>query len=118
VSIRLDVGAGPKVYDTITLRGLARDRAIEPIPTVGLDLGLQIATDLEVASRPELKRSEMRGASAQSVADIVTRNDEIAAIVALAPHGGREGCPYSSDRFRSNRSWCRDPARLAPSSLG
>jgi hypothetical protein len=68
------------------LAGLSRERAIEPGPPIGFDLSVQIATDLEIASRPELKRGEMRGAGAQSVADIVAGNDEVAAIVGLAPH--------------------------------
>ena len=53
VSIRLDVETGPKVYDAIMLSSFARERAIERDPPVRLDLGLEIAADLEVASRPE-----------------------------------------------------------------
>jgi hypothetical protein len=54
VSIRLDVEAGAKVYDAIMLRSFAGERAIERGPPVGLDLGFEIAADLEVGSWPEL----------------------------------------------------------------
>src|SRR5262245_23369692 len=86
VSIRLDVGAGPKVYDAIMLRSIAVERAIERGPPIGFDLSVQIATDLEIGSRSELERGEMRSAGAQSVADVVAGNDEIAAMVGLAPY--------------------------------
>jgi hypothetical protein len=65
VSIHLDVGAGPKVYDAIMLLSFAGERAIEPGPTIGLDLSVQIATDLEFASRPEFEGRQMGGARAR-----------------------------------------------------
>jgi len=74
VSIRPDIGAWPQVHDTVMLRRLADERTVERGPPVGLDLGLEIMADLEVASQPELSRGEMRGASAQAVADVVTVN--------------------------------------------
>src|SRR5262245_40183596 len=65
---------------------LAGERTIEHGPPVGLDLGLEILAALEVTSRPELSRGEMRGAGAQAVADVVTVNYQVAAIMALTPH--------------------------------
>jgi hypothetical protein len=46
------VGARPKVDNTIMLRSLAGERAIELGPPIGLDLSVEVATDLEVASWP------------------------------------------------------------------
>jgi hypothetical protein len=55
ISVHSGVGTGTKVYNPIVLGILSREYAVEVCPPVGLDLGLEIAADLEVASRPELK---------------------------------------------------------------
>src|SRR6266536_1347469 len=62
------------------------ERTVEPGPTIRLGLGLEVAADLEVAARPELEGGEMRGAGAHAPADVVAGNDEVAAVVAFAPH--------------------------------
>jgi hypothetical protein len=82
--VRSGVGAGPKVCDAIMLASIARERAIEFGPTIGFDLGLEIAPDFEVASWPELEGGKMRSTGAQAVADVVAGNHEVAAVVALA----------------------------------
>src|SRR5207244_3946534 len=79
MSRRPNVGTGPKVYDAIMLGGLSREYAVEVGPTISLDLSVQIATDLQIASQPELERRQMGGASTQAVADIVAGNHEVAA---------------------------------------
>jgi hypothetical protein len=61
MSVRSGVGTGPKVYDPIMLGSLSREYAVEVGPTISLDLSVQIATDLEIASRPELERRQMGG---------------------------------------------------------
>jgi hypothetical protein len=86
VSIRLDGGAGPKVYEAVMLRSLAGQRAIEPGPPIGLDLSVQIATDLEIASGAELEGRQMGGARAQTLADVVASNHQVVTIVGPAPH--------------------------------
>src|SRR5215467_10604350 len=86
VSIRSGAGTGTNVYNAIVLGSLPREHAIELGPPVGFDLSLEIATDLKVASRPELKGGEMRSAGTHAVADVVARNHEIAAIVGFAAH--------------------------------
>jgi hypothetical protein len=58
------VGTRPKVYDPIMLAGLSREHAVEVGPTISLDLSVQIATDLEIASRAELEGRQMGGARA------------------------------------------------------
>jgi hypothetical protein len=80
VSVCLDVGTRPKIYDAIMLRSLARKRTIEPGPPIGVDLSIQIATDLEIASRPKFERTQMRRSGAQSVADILAGNEEVVAL--------------------------------------
>jgi hypothetical protein len=86
MSVPSGVGSVPKVYDAIVLRSLAAQRAIEPGPPIGFDLGFQISPDLEIASRAELERRQMGGACAQTVADVVASNHQVATIVGLAPH--------------------------------
>jgi hypothetical protein len=83
-SIRPNVGAGPKVYDILALRGRASERTIELGPPIGLDLCVQIATDYKVASGPELKSGKIGRASAHAVADVGWGNQEVAAVVVLA----------------------------------
>ena len=80
------VGARSKVDNTIMLRSLAGERAIELGPTIGLDLGIEVATDLAVASRPELERGKMRSAGAHALADVVAGDHKVAAVVALAAY--------------------------------
>ena len=46
------------------LGSLGGKRAIEPSPSIGLDLGLEILTDIKVAARSKLEGGEMRGAGA------------------------------------------------------
>jgi hypothetical protein len=86
VSIRSGVVPGAKVYDTIMLRSLSGERAIELGPPIGFDLSVQIATDLAVASRPELKGGKVRGTGAHAVTDVIAGDHKIAAVVALAAH--------------------------------
>jgi len=42
--------------------------------------------DLDITSRPELERDQMRRSGAQPMGDIVTSNHEIAAIIAVPPY--------------------------------
>ena len=64
VCVRLGVDARPKVDNAIMLRSLGGEHAIELGPMIGVDLGVEIATDLEIASRPEFERAhdQRRGA--------------------------------------------------------
>ena len=69
VRLRSSVDARPKVDNAIMLRSLAGERAIELGPAVRLDLSVEIAADLEVAARPELKGGKICGAGAQALAN-------------------------------------------------
>jgi hypothetical protein len=62
VFIRSGAGTGTKVYNPIVLGSLPREHAIEIGPSIGCDLSLEIATDLQAASRPELEGRQMRSA--------------------------------------------------------
>src|SRR5437879_3003263 len=59
--------------------------AFEVGPTTSLGLSVRIATDLEIVSRPELKGRQMRRPRAQTVADVVATNHQVATIVGPAP---------------------------------
>ena len=76
----------PKIYDPVMLGSLAGKRAIEPSPSIGLDLGLEILTDIKVAARSKLEGGEMRGAGAQALADVVAGDDEVPPVVGFAAH--------------------------------
>src|SRR5882672_4299349 len=80
-SVRSAVDTGPKVHDPIMLGSLSREYAVEVGPTIGLDLSVQIATDIEIASRSELEDRQIGGARAQTVADVVACNHQVATIV-------------------------------------
>jgi hypothetical protein len=54
--------AWAKVDNAVMLDGLAGERTIELGPTIGFDLDIKIATDLQIASRPKLERDQMRRA--------------------------------------------------------
>ena len=86
VSIRSGVDAGPKIDNSIVLHSLAGKRAIELGPAVRLDLGVEVATDLEVASRPEFERGKMCSAGAHALADVVAGDHKVAAVVTLAAY--------------------------------
>ena len=64
VCVRLGVDARPKVDNAIMLRSLGGEHAIELGPTIGLDLGAEIAADLDFAPLPEFEYGQMRGAGA------------------------------------------------------
>ena len=75
VILRSSVDAGPKINNPIIPRSLTGKRAIELGPAVRLDLSVEIAADLEVAARPELKGGKICGAgahapSAEAVANV------------------------------------------------
>jgi len=86
MSVRSGVGIGPKVYDPIMLGGLSRECAVEVGSTIGLDLSVQVATDLKIASGAEFEGRQMGGAGAQTVADVVASNHQVATIVGPASH--------------------------------
>ena len=94
--------------------------AVELGPAIRLDLGVELAADLKVASRSEFESGEMRGAGAHALADVVARDHQVAAIIAFAAHDdvdvGIFGVPVI-DRG-PNRVSCRDPAPPAPSDPG
>ena len=84
--LRSSVNAGSKINNPIIPRSLTGKRPIELGPTIGLDLGVEVATDLEVASRPKLKRGKMCSAGAHALADVVAGDHKVAAVVALAAY--------------------------------
>jgi hypothetical protein len=86
VSLRGLIGSRPQVDDAIMPCGLGGKRAIKLGPAVRLDLGVQTAMDFKVGSQPELLGDQVSGSGAHPVADVVTRNHEISAIVGLAAH--------------------------------
>jgi len=78
--------SGPEIDDPIILCSLGGEHAVQPGPTVCLDLGVHISTDLEVASRPELESGDMRSAGAHAPADVVAGDHEVAAVVGFPAH--------------------------------
>ena len=81
-SVRLR-DAGSKINNPIIPRSLTGKRAIELGPAVRLDLSVEIAADLEVAARPELKGGKICGAGAQALADVIPRHHKVMAVAAL-----------------------------------
>ena len=85
-SIRSGVDAGPKIDNSIVLHSLADKRPIELGPAVRLDLGVEVATDLKVASRSEFERGKMCSAGAHALADVVAGDHKVAAVVTLSAY--------------------------------
>ena len=75
------IGLGPEIDDAIVTRRLGRKGTIEPGPTVSIDLCAEAPTNLEVISWSEFKGNEVARAGAQSLADVIPRNDEVAPVV-------------------------------------
>ena len=75
------IGLGPEIDDAIMARGLGRKGTIEPGPTVSVDLCAEAAANLEVISWSEFKGDKVTRTGAQSLADVVPRNDEVAPVV-------------------------------------
>ena len=86
VRLRSSVDAGSKINNPIIPRSLTGKRAIELGPAVRLDLSVEIAADLEVAARPELKGGKICGAGAQALADIIPGHHQVMAVVTLAAY--------------------------------
>ena len=83
VRLRSSVGAGSKIYNPIIPCSLTGKRAIELGPAVRLDLSVEIAADLKVAARPELKGGKACGAGAQALADVIPSHHQVMTVVAL-----------------------------------
>jgi hypothetical protein len=62
-------------------RGFAREGLVERRPAIGVDLSLETAENLLLATRPKLQVYELRGAGAKTSADIIAADDQIGAIV-------------------------------------
>jgi hypothetical protein len=75
------IGLGPEIDDAIVARRLGRKGTIEPGPTVRVDLCVEAPANLEVISWSEFKGDEVARAGAQSLADVIPRNDEVAPVV-------------------------------------
>ncbi len=76
---------GPQV-DIAQLVGLACDLPIEPRPAFGIDLTREAGADLVLGLGAEFGIDQLLGASAQAVADIIARDDEIGAGLVDAAH--------------------------------
>jgi hypothetical protein len=102
------IGLGTQIDDAIMLCRLSRKHTIEPGPAVRSDFGIEATLNVEVASRSELKGDQVAGACAQPLADVVTRNDEVVAVVRNASDDDVEmrvlGVPVID----------RDPVELGP----
>ena len=87
-SVRLcsGVDAEPKINNPIIPRSLTGKRAIELGPAVRLDLSVEIAADLEIAARPELKGGKMCGAGAEALADVIPGNHKVTPVFVLATY--------------------------------
>ena len=57
---------------------------VELGPTLGLDLALEIATDVEIGAQPQFLRDEVLGAGAHALLDIVAGDHEVLAIIGAA----------------------------------
>ena len=86
VSLRRAIGSGAQVDHPIMLGSLAGEGAIELGPTVGLNLGVETATNLKIASRQEFQSGKMCSSGAHALADVVAGNHEVAAVTAFAAH--------------------------------
>ena len=75
------IDLGPEIDDAIMAGGLGRKGTIEPGPTVSVDLCAEAPANLEVISWSEFKGDKVTRTGAQSLADVVPRNDEVAPVV-------------------------------------
>ena len=75
------IGLGSEIDDAIMARRLGRKGTIERGPTVRVDLCAEAAANLEVISWSEFKGDEVTRTGAQSLADVIPRNDEVAPVV-------------------------------------
>src|ERR1700716_1908722 len=80
------ISSWPQIDDSIMLGSLPGERAVELCPAISLDLGVEVATDIEVAARSELEGSKMGGAGAHAVADVIPGDYEVAAITCCSAH--------------------------------
>ena len=81
--IRLAIGMRREIDDTVVAR-VPEQLAVEPGPSLSLDLTLDVPADFEIGAWAELPRDEVAGAIAHATADIVARDHQVLAVVGPA----------------------------------
>ena len=97
--------------------GLGRQVPIKPGPAIRANLSFETTANVEIASWAELQGDKLAGTSAQALADVIPRYDEVAAIVGDTSndHVDVGVVRYSSDRPRPSRASFQGLARPASS---
>jgi hypothetical protein len=85
VFVRLPLGKWREIDDA-GVAAVAKQLAIELRPTFGLNLAFERAANVEIGTRSQFLGNQIASPVAHAFLDVVTRDDQILAVVAHAPY--------------------------------